>query len=120
MDTFNPETKSVSRKDAEAALKLLQDWAAEATVTEVAELHPSVARLLPGQEVANYPALARAYPEEFTVDEAYKASLPDLQNGPESLIKGAKRQIQHVGISNFRRNCIIHICVINDFWRKQT
>ena len=49
-----------------------------------------------------YPALARSYPEEFKVDAAYKASMPDLQNGPESLIKGAKRQIQHVGISNFR------------------
>jgi GTP cyclohydrolase I len=28
--------------------------------------------------------------------------LPDLQNGPSSLIRGARRQIQHVGISNFR------------------
>ncbi|MEM1199149.1 MAG: GTP cyclohydrolase FolE2, partial [Pseudomonadota bacterium] len=46
--------------------------------------------------------LNRTYPEEFVVDAAYKASMPDLQNGPESLIKGAKREIQHVGISNFR------------------
>ncbi|WP_166416462.1 GTP cyclohydrolase FolE2 [Cochlodiniinecator piscidefendens] len=91
-----------SKEEAEAALELIKTWAKGATVTEVAELHPVVSRLLPGQEVANYPALARAYPEEFTVDEAYKASLPDLQNGPESLIKGAKRNIQHVGISNFR------------------
>ena len=36
------------------------------------------------------------------VDAAYKATLPDLQNGPSSLIVGAKTQIQHVGISNFR------------------
>jgi GTP cyclohydrolase I len=28
--------------------------------------------------------------------------MPDLQNGPASLIQGAKRHIQHVGISNFR------------------
>jgi GTP cyclohydrolase I len=33
---------------------------------------------------------------------AYKDTLPDLQNGPASLIRGANRQIQHVGISNFR------------------
>ncbi|MEO0357360.1 MAG: GTP cyclohydrolase FolE2, partial [Pseudomonadota bacterium] len=33
---------------------------------------------------------------------AYKASLPDLQNGPSSLIRGANERIQHVGISNFR------------------
>ncbi len=103
MNVQNPNAKEApSRDDAKAALKVLRDWAAKASVTEVAELHPSVARLLPGQEVTNYPALARAYPEEFRVDDAYKASLPDLQNGPESLIRGAKRHIQHVGISNFR------------------
>ena len=41
-------------------------------------------------------------PADFVADEAYVATLPDLQNGPESLIKGAKTGIQHVGISNFR------------------
>lgn len=47
-------------------------------------------------------ALSRRYPAEFRVDAAYRDSLPDLQNGPASLIKGARRNIQHVGISNFR------------------
>ena len=46
--------------------------------------------------------LSRVYPAAFRVDDAYKASLPDLQNGPASLIVGAHRTIQHVGISNFR------------------
>ncbi len=90
------------RAAAEAALETLKAWAANATPTEIADLHPSIARLLPGHELGNYPALMRAYPEEFQVDAAYLASLPDLQNGPESLIKGAKRHIEHVGISNFR------------------
>ncbi|MCF6316334.1 MAG: GTP cyclohydrolase FolE2 [Marinosulfonomonas sp.] len=90
------------RNKAQAALAVLRDWATSVTAIEVAQLDPAIARLLPENEVSNYPALARAYPEEFTVDEAYKVSLPDLQNGPESLIKGAKRHIQHVGISNFR------------------
>ena len=49
-----------------------------------------------------YPALARSYDAEFRVDPAYKDSLPDLQNGPASLIVGARTAIQHVGISNFR------------------
>ena len=49
-----------------------------------------------------YPALARSYDAEFRVDPAYKDSLPDLQNGPASLIVGARAAIQHVGISNFR------------------
>ncbi|WP_299359738.1 GTP cyclohydrolase FolE2 [uncultured Paracoccus sp.] len=48
------------------------------------------------------PALNRIYPGDFAVDEQYRASLPDLQNGPASLIIGARRAIQHVGISNFR------------------
>jgi GTP cyclohydrolase I len=91
-----------SRAEAQAALDLLRRWASDVTPEEVTALDPLVARLIPGQEVSNYPALARAYPEDFAVDDAYKASMPDLQNGPSSLIKGAKTQIQHVGISNFR------------------
>ncbi len=51
---------------------------------------------------ANYPVLSREYPADFTPDAAYRASLPDLQNGPASLIVGARQMIQHVGISNFR------------------
>ncbi|MEM1299648.1 MAG: GTP cyclohydrolase FolE2 [Pseudomonadota bacterium] len=47
-------------------------------------------------------ALSRTYPADFRPDAAYKATMPDLQNGPSSLIKGAKAEIQHVGISNFR------------------
>jgi GTP cyclohydrolase I len=91
-----------SRAEAEAALALLRRWAREVTPEEVATLDPLVARLIPGQEVSNYPALARAYPEDFVVDEAYRSSMPDLQNGPASLIRGARARIQHVGISNFR------------------
>src|SRR5690606_14884642 len=49
-----------------------------------------------------YPALVRDYDADFRVDDAYKANLPDLQNGPASLIVGAHAPIQHVGISNFR------------------
>ena len=49
-----------------------------------------------------YPALSRSYDAGFRVDDAYKAGLPDLQNGPASLIVGARAAIQHVGISNFR------------------
>jgi GTP cyclohydrolase I len=48
------------------------------------------------------PVFNRDYPEGFRADAAYKDTLPDLQNGPASLIRGANRQIQHVGISNFR------------------
>ncbi len=90
------------RDAAEAALVVLRNWAAGATETEIALLDPAVARLLPDRELQNYPDLSRQYPEDFTSDEAYRATLPDLQNGPSSLIRGARQQIQHVGISNFR------------------
>ena len=90
------------RKQAEQALSVLQAWALTSSPTEIAELNPNISRFLPGQDSGNYPALARAYPEEFESNQAYRDTLPDLQNGPESLIRGAKRHIQHVGISNFR------------------
>lgn len=46
--------------------------------------------------------LKQYYDPTFTVSDDYKASLPDLQNGPSSLIEGANVPIQQVGISNFR------------------
>ena len=102
MNKITPVAPMPTREEAEAALARLRQWAGAATPEERADLDPAIARLLPDAPLSNYPALARAYPEEFEVSEAYKATLPDLQNGPESLIKGARRVIQHVGISNFR------------------
>lgn len=46
--------------------------------------------------------LKRYYDPTFTVSDDYKASLPDLQNGPASLIEGADVPIQQVGISGFK------------------
>jgi len=90
------------RDAAKAALDVLRDWARTASPEEVADLDPAIARLLPEAEMSNYPALSRTYPDGFEVTDAYRASLPDLQNGPASLIRGTKQQLQHVGISNFR------------------
>ncbi len=46
--------------------------------------------------------LKRIYDPTFVVTKDYKNSLPDLQNGPASLIEGANVPIQQVGISNFK------------------
>jgi GTP cyclohydrolase I len=46
--------------------------------------------------------LKRVYDPTFTVTDDYRQGLPDLQNGPSSLIEGANVPIQQVGISNFR------------------
>ncbi len=84
------------RAEAEAAMATLRLWASTASDAEIVALD---AGGLLGQ---GYPMMARDYPQDFVVTAAYKASLPDLQNGPASLIVGAQRTIQHVGISNFR------------------
>ena len=47
-------------------------------------------------------SVKRFYDPTFTISPEYKESLPDLQNGPASLIKGANVPIQQVGISNFK------------------
>src|SRR6056297_3722441 len=46
--------------------------------------------------------LKRFYDPTFTITDQYKDSLPDLQNGPSSLIEGANVPSQQVGISNFK------------------
>lgn len=88
-----------SQDEAQAALVVLKAWAAQASLAEIEALDPSLRAFLRDFE---YPELNNDYPTSFVVDPAYKASLPDLQNGPSSLIRGSKQLIQHVGISNFR------------------
>ncbi len=50
----------------------------------------------------DYRAPQRYYDAEFVVTDPYRKSLPDLQNGPASLIQGSVVAIQQVGIHNFR------------------
>ena len=89
----------LARKEAETALATLRRWAATASEEELNSLDPGAARFLADDD---YPALSNVYPADFDADAAYKTTLPDLQNGPAALIRGARRAIQHVGISNFR------------------
>ena len=87
-----------SKSEAEDALALLKLWALGASEAEIVALDPGATALVG----AGYPVLSRDYPADFRADPAYKNSLPDVQNGPSSLIVGAQQVIQHVGISNFR------------------
>ena len=89
-----------SQAEAEAAARTLLLWAGnEPSGVGALDLTAILTRVagagLSGAQ-PQLPAPASA------ADAAYVATLPDLQNGPESLIKGAKTDIQHVGISNFR------------------
>jgi GTP cyclohydrolase I len=82
-----------TRDEAARALEVLRAWSATAPAEDRAALGVRDPAAL---------ELARDYPDDFVADAAYRATLPDLQNGPVSLIRGARRRIQHVGISNFR------------------
>ncbi|MBA3909403.1 MAG: GTP cyclohydrolase I FolE2 [Rhodobacter sp.] len=100
MNIHTPEfDRKPSREEATAALAILRQWAGKASDDEIATLDSAVGHLLPGR---GFSELNRVYPAAFRADAAYRATLPDLQNGPASLIRGARAQIQHVGISNFR------------------
>jgi GTP cyclohydrolase I len=91
-------TERPSAQEAAAAARTLLRWAgaqAEGGAADIADALDLAAR-------AGRPILRRTYPADFKTDAAYIAGLPDLQNGPASLIQGAKTEIQHVGISNFR------------------
>ncbi|RMF35673.1 MAG: GTP cyclohydrolase I FolE2 [Alphaproteobacteria bacterium] len=86
-----------SREEAEDAVRVLLRWAGRGG-DGLDGYRDALDRL----GLARPAALKREYDTEFTPDPAYKATMPDLQNGPSSLIKGEKTEIQHVGISNFR------------------
>ena len=90
----------ISESEVNEALAVLQKWrdqGGELDLSDEKLIHPQVASLL-----SRYPELTDKYSNDFKLDGEYKASLPDLQNGPSSLIKGANQIIQHVGISNFK------------------
>ncbi|MGG7645729.1 GTP cyclohydrolase FolE2 [Rhodovulum sp. YNF3179] len=99
--TPNPENAEapVSEGEARDALETLRAWMSQADGAARDALEPALARLAGS---AAYPELSRAYPQDFEADDGYRATLPDLQNGPASLIRGARQELQHVGISNFR------------------
>tara|TARA_R110002020_G_scaffold67575_1_gene177431 strand:+ start:326 stop:1420 length:1095 start_codon:yes stop_codon:yes gene_type:complete len=100
MNVHVPVSGTPDDADARAALDTLKSWAKAASAGEIDALDPSVRALL--RDDGAYPTFERTYPEDFAAGDNYKATMPDLQNGPSSLIRGARRAIQHVGISNFR------------------
>jgi GTP cyclohydrolase IB len=84
--------------EADAAARTVLAWAGVAADG----LGDGLAALLGRAKNGQAAPLRLDYASDFQADADYLATLPDLQNGPASLIKGAKTEIQHVGISNFR------------------
>jgi len=95
---IDSETQAVSQKQAEDALAVLARWSAG----KPSELMGKAQEMYQNGAGAGYPQFERKYDYDFGTDKSYISTLPDLQNGPSSLIRGAKAAIQHVGISNFK------------------
>ena len=90
----------ISDADVNEALSVLQKWRDQGGNLDLCDMN-----LIPlevDSKGMHHPKLTNKYPDDFELDSDYKDSLPDLQNGPSSLIKGANQIIQHVGISNFK------------------
>jgi GTP cyclohydrolase I len=100
---MNIHTREVEKlpdeNDEKKATCILRDWVANSESGALENADADIlSRLLP----ARYPDLGNSYPTDFSPDKEYLEAMPDLQNGPSSSIRGKNRQIQHVGISNFR------------------
>lgn len=87
--------------DVDHAASFLEHLLENASEEERIEVTSRLRGLL-GEMKRDYPILSRDYPHDFVPSLRYRAEMPDLQNGPSSLIRGAHVPIQHVGISNFR------------------
>ena len=100
MNIHTREVKTLpDDNEVKDAMRVLRDWVANAGPEDLNSVDTDIInRLLP----AHYPKLENTYQNEFSPAEDYLQTMPDLQNGPSSLIRGENRQIQHVGISNFR------------------
>ena len=90
----------ISECEVNEALSVIQKWRDQGG--ELDRSKENLIALKDANTSMRYPELVDKYPTEFKLNGEYKASLPDLQNGPSSLIKGANQAIQHVGISNFK------------------
>ena len=84
------------------AQNTLQELMPNGSISETVDIKGASRQSAQGVTENDDILLSRDYPANFRVNSDYRQSLPDLQNGPSSLICGARKPIQHVGISNFR------------------
>jgi GTP cyclohydrolase I len=72
-----------TRAEATEALALLRAWARRGDGDGRDTLVPVLAGL-GVSDMTIFPTLSATYPAAFEANQAYKASLPDLQNGPSA------------------------------------
>ena len=91
-----------SISETKEALKTLKTILKSSAFGKTDSLDPELISLLSDIKNIGEKNLNSVYPDEFTPNDEYLKTMPDIQNGSSALIKGSKKRIQHVGISNFR------------------
>ena len=91
-----------SINETKEALKTIKTILKSSAFGKTGSLDPELTALLKDIKNIGEKNLNNVYPNEFTPNNEYLKTMPDIQNGSSALIKGSKKRIQHVGISNFR------------------
>ena len=91
-----------SISETKEALKNLKTILMSSAFGKTDSLDPGLTALLNDIKNIGEKNLNSVYPDQFTPNDEYLKTMPDIQNGSSALIKGSKKRIQHVGISNFR------------------
>ncbi|MDA0362139.1 MAG: GTP cyclohydrolase FolE2 [Proteobacteria bacterium] len=103
---MNAHTKLIEQKqsikDAKNAIKTLTSVIELANGTNSNNINPEILGIIEQLEQLKNIDLNTVYQQNFVPNDSYLKSMPDVQNGSGSKIRGAAQRIQHVGISNFR------------------
>ena len=91
-----------SINETKEALTTLKTILKSSAFGKTGSLDPELTALLNDIKNIGEKNLNSVYPDEFIPNDKYLKTMPDIQNGSSALIKGSKKRIQHVGISNFR------------------
>ena len=91
-----------SISETKEVLKSLKTLLTSSVFEKNGSIDPELQSLLNDFSTLGKTNLNSDYPNDFIPNDEYLKTMPDIQNGSSALIKGSKRRIQHVGISNFR------------------
>ena len=103
LTVHSPKIESVqSTEDIKDSLNVLKKIQKLSSKLDQSTSDSNLSDILTEIQTLSSKSLKTTYPSNFIPNEDYLKTMPDIQNGSASLIRGSKQRIQHVGISNFR------------------
>jgi len=103
LTVHSPKIESVqSTEDTKDSLNVLKKIQKLSSKLDQSTSDSNLSEILTEIQTLSSKSLKTIYPSNFIPNEDYLKTMPDIQNGSASLIRGSKQRIQHVGISNFR------------------